>query len=51
MNDTEGKYITGADLDELAKYIREEVIPCRLTEIRTMVLHVLEILGIEITVR
>lgn len=47
----DGKYILGSQLDELAKYLREEVIPCRLSEVRNMVLHVLEILDIEITVR
>ena len=51
MTVIEGKYIKKEQMDELAKYLREDVIPCRLSEVRMMVLKVLEILDIEVACR
>lgn len=45
------KEISDDRLEELAKYVRDEIIPCRLSEVRNMVLEVLKILGIEIKLR
>ena len=45
------KAIDERQLEELAKFVRDEVIPHRLYEVRGTVLKALEILGIEITLR
>lgn len=45
------KVISDEQLEKLGQYVANEVMTCRLSEQRLMVLEVLKILGIEITVR
>ena len=45
------KIISAEQMEELGRYVQDEIMPCRLSEVRLMVLEVLKILDIEITVR
>lgn len=45
------KVISEEQMEQLGEYVRDKVLPHRLSEVRSMATDMLEIIGIEITVR